>query len=148
MVTIACLFCGKDVVDYKWRKRKFCNRSCAMKLRNQNDNPAKKRTWKDNPKMIDKMMDVLATNKKNRILKSGEEHHNWMGKTAKYATIHQWVIRNFGSPEKCSNCSIKNTRIEWANRDHKYNRTKEDWIPLCTKCHRRYDKENNGGNKK
>lgn len=32
-------------------------------------------------------------------------------------------------------------KIHWANKTGFYLREKEDWIRLCAKCHRNYDKE-------
>ena len=34
-------------------------------------------------------------------------------------------------------------KFEWANIDHKYRRVLEDFIRMCTSCHRKYDYENN-----
>jgi len=63
-----------------------------------------------------------------------------------YNAIHLWLHWNFGHGEKCENCRIegkKNGRkwsIEWALRPgFKYERKKENFIPLCMSCHRKQD---------
>ena len=41
---------------------------------------------------------------------------------------------------RCDNCgSIDAKKYEWANIDHKYNRILDDYIQMCTTCHRKYD---------
>lgn len=62
--------------------------------------------------------------------------------------IHLWVIRKLGTPKKCAHCGKYNkenrngySHIQYANIDHKYRRVLDDYIPLCVKCHRAYDKK-------
>jgi len=31
-------------------------------------------------------------------------------------------------------------KIHWANKSGEYLRDKDDWIRLCCKCHKKYDK--------
>lgn len=62
---------------------------------------------------------------------------------AGYSAIHKWVRRWKGKPDTCENCGRTNCRIEWANKDHLYERILEDYIALCVPCHKRFDKENN-----
>jgi hypothetical protein len=91
---------------------------------------------------------------------SGEKSYRWIGDDVGYRGVHDWVKKNLGKPTKCSNpdCTYprKNSsrkiihspkRFEWANTDHKYRRKLEDYISLCTSCHRLYDYENHLSNK-
>ena len=72
-----------------------------------------------------------------------ERHCNWKGESVGYHALHAWVIRHRGSPSICEHCGTTTAkRFEWANRDHEYNRNLDDFIRLCTSCHRRYDYEN------
>lgn len=74
-----------------------------------------------------------------------------LGMTKEHVTyngLHKWVYRTFGKyPKECLNCGIlgelKNNRwtIEYANKSGMYQRIKEDWLMLCTKCHRKHDKQ-------
>jgi len=63
-----------------------------------------------------------------------------------YKALHQWVKRWLGSPQSCLFCGRKGKKngtkwsIQWANKSHKYLRDLNDWIPLCTPCHKKYDK--------
>jgi len=65
-------------------------------------------------------------------------------RSSTYTAIHQWVVREKGNPSKCEHCKTTEAkRFDWANTDHKYKRNLDDYIRLCVKCHRKYDKENN-----
>lgn len=64
-------------------------------------------------------------------------------RSSRYATIHQWVVRWRGRPAKCEHCGkdgLTERKIHWANIDHKYRRNLNDYIRLCAKCHKNYDK--------
>lgn len=76
----------------------------------------------------------------------GNEHPQWKGNDITYRVLHKWIVRNLGQPTKCERCGkdgLTGRQIGWANKDHLYKRNLDDWIRLCTKCHREYDKENN-----
>ena len=71
---------------------------------------------------------------------SNENNYAWKGEQAGYHAKHGWIRRKLGSPIKCEHCgSVKN--LHWANKDHKYKRKLTDWIALCAKCHKAYDKK-------
>lgn len=79
-----------------------------------------------------------------RNSKFGPDHHMWQAEKVSYSAIHAWVTRHKGSPQKCEHCQTTEPRkYEWANIDHKYKRDLDDYIRLCTSCHRQYDIENN-----
>lgn len=74
----------------------------------------------------------------------GKNNYNWRGDEVGYYSLHLWIYRNYGKPDKCENCkSIKN--VQWASKNYKYTRNREDWIKLCFKCHRKYDVKNGWG---
>lgn len=72
----------------------------------------------------------------------GEYHYEWKGENVGYFGLHDWVEKQLGKSryQKCFNCGI-DKNITWANKSHQYKRIKEDWIPLCKKCHFSYDKQ-------
>ena len=74
----------------------------------------------------------------------GEKGNNWKGALATYNSIHHWVRDTFGKPDECEHCDgiFSGRKIEWANISGEYKREKSDWIRLCAKCHRKYDREN------
>lgn len=94
---------------------------------------------------------IITWNKKlsesakgNKNADKGEEHVNWKGDDVGYGAIHSWVRRWKGKPSCCEVCGTKHTkRYEWANIDHQYRRVLEDYISMCVKCHKRYDRDNN-----
>ena len=69
----------------------------------------------------------------------------WKGDNVGYKGLHKWVKKCKGKPKICEHCGIdcEEKRLEWANIDHKYKRNLDDFISLCCKCHRCYDKLNN-----
>lgn len=68
----------------------------------------------------------------------------WKGDKVSKVGLHQWVRRKRGTPSLCEVCGTTEKRkYEWANVDHKYRRVLEDFIRMCTSCHRKYDIKNN-----
>src|SRR3990167_7513980 len=91
------------------------------------------------PKGIYKRTEYHIKRLKDRNSK-GENHYNWKGDKVGYSGLHYWVNRCLGKPEKCYNCkTITAKRYEWANKGHKYKRTLDNWLRLCSTCHKRYD---------
>lgn len=75
---------------------------------------------------------------------SNELHPDWKGEDARYTTIHSWVRRKLGRPDKCKHCGksgLSGKQIHWANKNHLYKRNLDDWLRLCRKCHWKYDNE-------
>ena len=75
---------------------------------------------------------------------SNEKHKNWKGNDVNYRDLHNWVARWKGQPSTCEKCGrerLTGHSIHWANIDHKYRRVLDDWIRLCAKCHKDYDKK-------
>ena len=73
----------------------------------------------------------------------GTKHPLWKGDKASYSSVHKWVVRHKGRPQKCTICrTTELRRYEWANIDHKYKRNLNDYLRMCKKCHKRYDIKN------
>jgi len=74
----------------------------------------------------------------------GSSSSNWKGDNAGKIAIHMWLSGKYGKPKKCEHCKDENKkRYDWASKDHKYTRDINDYIRLCTSCHRKYDIKNN-----
>lgn len=77
---------------------------------------------------------------------TGEKHYNWKGENANYRNIHEWITNKLGKPLTCQHCkrtAINTHGIHWANISGKYKRNDlSNWIRLCVKCHKKYDKTN------
>lgn len=103
---------------------------------------------------------TLEHNEKNRLAhlgvknpkiglgQIGEKNSQWKGDNVGYKSLHQWVYRWLSkNPKQCSNCGILGVKnyskwsIHWANKSGKYLRKTTDWIALCVKCHKEYDKK-------
>lgn len=73
---------------------------------------------------------------------SGANNANWKGDGVSYRSLHAWVRRELGSPDKCYHCGTTEKRdirfFQWANKSHEYQRDLSDWIRLCRPCHRKY----------
>ena len=60
---------------------------------------------------------------------------------AGYRAIHRWIELRLGKPQLCSLCGDDGEhRYHWANKNHEYNLNLKDWIRLCPKCHKSWDK--------
>jgi len=73
----------------------------------------------------------------------GEKNINWKGDEVKYRSLHSWIHRYKGKPSECEYClknDLSGHQIHWANISHKYKRKLSDWLRLCAKCHKAYDK--------
>lgn len=74
---------------------------------------------------------------------TGPKHHAWKGENASYYAIHIWITSQRGRPSVCEHCGILTAKkYEWANIDHRYERKLDQYIRLCTSCHRKYDYAN------
>ena len=84
---------------------------------------------------------IISTKKGRHYPHLQEENSSaWLGDSIGYFGVHEWVIRWKGKPQKCEMCGAEDKKkYEWANIDHKYRRILDDYIRLCTKCHRNYD---------
>ena len=86
------------------------------------------------------------TKLKISVANKNDGHGMWKGDNVGYTALHTWVRKQLGKPKECSGCGligqiVKNRwNIEWANKDHKYKRNIDDFIALCPKCHRLYDR--------
>uniref|UniRef100_A0A6H1ZXV8 Uncharacterized protein n=1 Tax=viral metagenome TaxID=1070528 RepID=A0A6H1ZXV8_9ZZZZ len=88
-------------------------------------------------KTVKKITDAANNNKRY-----GKNNHIWKGNDAGYLAIHTWVRRHKGIPVKCEFCGKRKTTpkgIHWANIDHTYRRNLDDYIALCSRCHKKYD---------
>jgi hypothetical protein len=77
-------------------------------------------------------------------VQANEKHPFWQGDKVNYRNLHTWVVRWKGQPkicEKCGKSGLSGKMIHWANIDHKYRRVLDDFIRLCAKCHKQYDKQ-------
>ena len=80
--------------------------------------------------------------------KIGDNHWNWKGGIAGYVSTHNRVQKLLGKPKYCEHCKQKDKKkYEWANKDHTYSLKAEDYIRLCTSCHRKYDVKYNNWRK-
>jgi hypothetical protein len=72
--------------------------------------------------------------------RKGKDNPNWLGDSVGYFALHEWVRKWKGKPQVCESCGTTEAKkYEWANVDHKYRRVLDDYIQMCTKCHRKYD---------
>lgn len=81
--------------------------------------------------------------------KTGDTNGNWKGDLAKPGAKHSWIYKHKGNINFCYHCHKTNKKkYEWANIDHRYRRNVDDYMRLCTSCHRIYDIKYNNYQKK
>lgn len=76
-------------------------------------------------------------------IRIGKLNNKWKGNDICHKgnkSLHQWVKRQLGSPNKCEHCGTTQKRMyHWANKSHEYKRELSDWIRLCVPCHKKFD---------
>jgi len=128
-----CMACGKEfraIHDENGRcggKRFYKQQYCSLKCKEQ--------AW------IKNVRPVMAHNPGLK----GELNGSWKGDFASYSAMHQWIWRQKGKPSKCEKCgTTRKRKYEWANKYHTYKREMNDYVRLCTSCHRKHDIANFG----
>lgn len=78
----------------------------------------------------------------------GENNPRWAGSRISVAGIHLWLKHTCGNPPSCEMCGLSGSKrlsdgkwsIQWALiKGKKYERKRETFWGLCSRCHRRYD---------
>lgn len=78
----------------------------------------------------------------------GAEHPNWKGDDAGYVSLHMWVSRHKTRTGVCSVCGqhrepkpggFRKVATEWANVSGEYHRDLDDFVEMCTSCHKKHD---------
>lgn len=71
-----------------------------------------------------------------------EANPSWKGDDVGYSGLHEWVKQKLGKPSRCDHCKSTTEKCyDWANKSHHYKRELSDWLRLCRKCHKKYDKQ-------
>jgi len=159
--TKKCEHCDKNFIP-NVSKQKFCNKDCyenhpkmwliGNKFRKNISPWNKGKEWSEEikKKVSESRKGIPAWNKglkrywdsPTEFVKgdnSSENHWFWKGENASYRSVHHWVDRHLGKPQKCNQCGKTSGIFHWANKNHKYKRNLEDYIRLCVSCHKRRD---------
>lgn len=133
-ITKKCLYCDKEFQTILSKKDKvfFCSITCVNKSRSGQP------SWNKNKKLH-----YQIWNKGKKCPQfQGINHPMWKGEKVGYTGLHSWVRKELGSPNKCEYCGkdgLVGKKIHWANKNHTYKRNLEDWLRLCSSCHKEYD---------
>ena len=125
-IQFTCEQCNKEFLEYKSNRVKkhiFCSKSCADK---------------------GKMVGVVPWNKGFGEYIKGNKNPAWKGNMVGYTALHDWVKVRLAKPLACNHCG-KIKALNLANKSHKYKRSLNDWLWLCSKCHGNYDSGKNRG---
>ena len=166
-----CLYCGKvfskklncSVKD--WYKTKFCSVSCAnlfKKGKSLKHNKQFQKGHKPWNKGLTREIELSARKSSERMMGQDnpmkrkeiqekvsnalkdEKSPRWRGDNVGYSGLHCWVYKHKGRPTQCEHCGkniLISRRIHWANKSGNYLRDLNDWLRLCSKCHKEYDKQ-------
>lgn len=92
------------------------------------------------------------------ISRRANKNPNWAGNKVKYISLHQWIYRNYGVPDKCeidgckypkqgSSYLITRPTLQWANITGIYDRDRKNWKMMCRSCHAKFDHPKNRGSR-
>ena len=68
----------------------------------------------------------------------GANNHQWKGDNIGYHSLHKWLRHNLPKPEFCELCGKKPAR-HIANISGEYNRSFDNYLYICYRCHRIID---------
>lgn len=125
-ISLICQECGKSFIRYivKDRPQLFCSRMCYLK--SDHHRAIQSRKMSARGLVLDK-------------------NPSWKGENVSYKGLHKWISLNLGCAKdfvcKYCNGSSGSKTMNWSNLDHKYARDVKMWVPLCKKCHSRYDQD-------
>lgn len=141
-----CEVCGKQLAKH-WAKRCRSHRILSQETRDKISHRMLGNNYgfkKGQPSWNKGKKGGTVWNKGIKyVAVTGERNWQWQGESATYRVKHRWVTRHLGTPDTCEHCGksgLSGRQIHWANIDHTYRRVAEDWIRLCAKCHKAYDK--------
>jgi hypothetical protein len=138
MIIKNCGTCKKPVKVYpsELQREHFCSKKCAGIAHSKRMKGRKSSLKGIKTGRIPKMAYV-----KNDPRIVGENNPRWAGDDAGYMGKHHWIKKVLGKANKCEFCHTKETyQYEWANKSGEYKKEISDWMQLCTKCHRKYDR--------
>lgn len=124
-------------------KQRAYHREYYRRPGNKEKATARAKAWAEaNPEKARENWERQNAKKAKGGMATGEKNAAWKGDAASYYAIHLWITRRKGRPSACECCGSQTAKkFEWANVDHAYRRDPDDYVRLCTSCHRRYDYE-------
>lgn len=135
--------CGAEFPVANWEikagRGKYCSQECKYKYRTRPQGlrykiVAKNQSW------IQKGQRLSPETEFRR----GQIPHNFKGDAVGYGALHDWVKRHRGKATTCEWCA-STLNVQWANKSFLYKRDLDDWLALCYRCHRKYDKHGDWG---
>lgn len=130
-----CLQCGSSFEkpyfesEKNWINRhKFCSRNCVNLFQ-------KGKALKN----IDYESRIPWNKGKSWDERFGDNHPLWKGDNVGYVSLHRWVYRHKGKPICCKKCHDIRSKYQWANISRTYKRDLNDWVSLCSSCHKKAD---------
>lgn len=75
----------------------------------------------------------------NRKMQKGSKHYAWKGEKVGYRGLHYWLRRVKGEPTACTKCGEAQRKTQWANIDGNYRRKPDDYVAMCSSCHKLHD---------
>lgn len=166
--TLVMCQCGKEFEVRNKRlmegKGRYCSQECKYKYRKMpKRGKGNYKLVKENPTSFKKGVVTWNTGLAGKgvckpnsgSIKKGEKRGvdtqfkkgvipvTYKGDKVGYHALHRWVSNHRGKASLCIECGATKN-VQWANKSHEYKRELDDFIELCSKCHRAYDKDHLG----
>jgi len=100
--------------------------------------------WKGKKReSLSKKMKEQYKNGNRKIARlTNESNPAWKGEKAGYSALHKWLYKRKKKNNVCEMCGTKVAKkYEFANISGEYKREVDDFMEVCTRCHRQYDNE-------
>jgi len=158
-----CVECGSEFffrdMPSKKEKGKFCSKGCNAKFHNKNDIRVGFKLGHGVFDGVQKGWIKIGNKPWNKNKKGFQIAWNkgkdLAGKKISYSALHYRIRKLFNKPKQCENCGkkgryyyrkngVKVWTIQYANLSGEYRTdfSHNDWMCLCIKCHREYDRKN------
>lgn len=144
LITYICELCNKSITKQKNLKYKarFCSARCRNVFAGGRKKSPRTKEHTENQRKTLLGKKLWGGKRDNMDWITGENSQAWKGDKVGYRALHSWVQREKGKAMTCEICNSFGGEhgCHWANISGEYIRDKKDFVSLCPKCHKMFDR--------